>query len=346
MLLIPLVLLLAISLVAVGCAKPAPAPAPEKMEIVVWRYHTPHTPGRLDTAVEEDWRDFVSTETNGRVRIDVYYGNALGFKDADMLRVCGDGIVESFMIYPGYLGRDDPAIGVANVNTVALSREEYVEMMPFIRQQLTDLYAKWNIRALTLWPTPECVVCVIGKEPFTTLESMAGKKIRCWDKSQAGTFIKVGVPAQIISQAEVYLALKTGVLDGCMHYPDGVINLSFYEVCSYIAPMYACADTLGFGLNEDTWQALSPTLQTQMQDIAERFMEKYWASALDCAIIDEHLRILEKDYGMTVLEFSQADYARFCEAGVENWRELAQEAGPEAIKVQSALEAELNRVRG
>src|SRR3546814_11457014 len=73
-----------------------------------------------------------------------------------------------------------------------------------------ELYGEWGTEVSSMWPTLTCSIAAIGKEPFDSIESMQGKRIRVWEAQQVDTLQKLGVAALVIPQNDLYLAFKTG----------------------------------------------------------------------------------------------------------------------------------------
>jgi len=347
MLLIPLALLLAISLVAIGCAKPAPAPAPApELEVIEWRFHTPHTEARAEYVLQQDFVDMVYEATDGRLKITPYPGRALGFKDGDMLRLCGGGSLESFMSYPGYVSRDEPSIAIILPNFVLRDREELIALMPVANKNYRVLYGEWNIRVLTQVPTPLHYLGLASTESLSSLELMKGKKIRCFDIIQAATLNELGIPAEIMPQSESYMALKTGMLDGTIHtLASAIPGLSLYEVADYFSIVGLSTVTLGVSCGEDALRALPPDIQNIVLQVAKEHEQKWFElGAAGCPYDDDAIVFL-KEQGMTMLEFSDADKELLTDTGAIMWVERAEEYGTKAVMYQEMMQAELERIR-
>jgi len=298
--------------------------------------------------MEKEWADAITKESGGRIKATLYPFNALGFKDADMLRVVPQGVIEGYMFYPGYIVRDDPILALTSPEMILYQREHFVNYWPMAHEAAKQrLASKWKIRLSATFPSPACNVGIIGKQPFRTLESMKGKKIRAWELPQVETFKKFGIPTQMMAQSELYLALKSGVLDGAIYLTTPYLTASMYEVTKYWSTLYQGTQILGLAISETVFKALPADLQEMMQRVEANLMKKWaaegngWCAQYDGAAFDAL-----KKKGAELLEpFSRADQDLLVKAALEGWRERAKELGGEAVEYQKKLEAELAKAK-
>ncbi len=379
LLLIPLALILVVSLVA--CAAPAPAPAPVPAptttvtapaatvtapaatvtapattvtapapvpveEVIEWRFHTPHTEGRTEFVVETDWADSITEASGGRLVVTIYPGRALGFQDADMLRLASRNVVQAFVSYGGYVSRDEPQLGLVVPEMVMRSNTERLKMFKYFAEEETALYKNWGI--LTFWwPNPLSYVSVLSEDPYNSIEAMQGKKIRVWELGQRLTMESLGIAAQVMSQGEIYLALKTGVLDGVLHTATGVISMGLSEVTSYLSTLYPTSYPIGTGVSEIAFNALPKDLQDIVLQVSAEHTQRWFdvenSPGGEQAELDRIERT-EKEFGMTILDFSEADKITFSEAAMKVWLDTAQEVGPDAVAMVERLQAAMDRI--
>jgi TRAP-type C4-dicarboxylate transport system substrate-binding protein len=312
--------------------------------VIEWRIHTPHGPGRSEYIMETEWADTLTKESGGRLKVTVYPNNALGFKDPDMYRVVPQKVIEGFMFYDGYAVRDDPILAMTAPEMILSERQTAVNYAPYameiLKKRLSD---KWKIRLSVAFASPQCFVGIAGKAPYNTLESMKGKKIRAWGQPQMDTFKKLGIPTQTMAQADLYLALKSGVLDGALWYANSYLLTSLYEVAPYWSTLYQSTVVLGMATSEAVFNALPPDLQEMMKRVENNLNKKWQSEAAGwCAQYDEPSFALLKAKGANILApFSKEDQALLVKTGRIVWREQAKKLGPEAVKYQQALEAAL-----
>lgn len=320
----------------------------QAQKAIEWRIHTPHGEGRSEFIMEKEWVDSLNKESNGRLKVTIYPFNALGFKDADMLRICGGNVIEGYMFYPGYTTRDDAILGLTSPEMIVYEREHFVAYFPYAFEAAKARLAnKWKIRLSVAFPSPACLVGVIGKSPFNTLASMKGKKMRGWETQQTDTLTKLGIPAQMMAQSELYLALKSGVLDGAIYLTTPYLTASMYEVAPHWSTLYQGTQMLGMAVSETAFKALPNDLQAMMKRVESNLLKKWLAEANTWPDKYDQPALAElKKKGANILpEFNLADKEILVKTGLEVWRERAKAIGAEAVEYQKRLESDLMRVK-
>jgi TRAP-type transport system periplasmic protein len=314
---------------------------------IEWRVHTPHVQGRSEWVMEKEWADNLTNASGGRLKVNLYPSGSLGFRDADMIRICGGNVIEGFMFYPGYLTRDAAIITLTSPEMILHERKHFVAFSPFAGEMAKKELAKKKIRLSAYFASPATKVVVIGKRPINTLASMKGGKIRGWEVQQTETFRRLGIQAQVMAQGDLYLAFKTGVLDAAVNGVTGSLSLSLYEVAQYLSILYEGSMLLGMATSEAAFNALPADLQEMVKKVENELNKKWLAEAVSWEQLD--IDIIEKDLrgkGMNILPpFPIADKESLVKTGIEVWRDRAKEVGPEAVDYQQKLEAELLRVK-
>lgn len=332
----------ALTLVLGSLAAAAPAAAQDK---IVWRFHTSHSQERDVFAAQADWADSITKATNGRLEVKVYPGGALGFKDADMLGALKAGLVETSFVYGGYYARDEPAFPVIMPQMVFNSREEMMRIFPTAYKMYQELYNEWGIHLSTMWPTLTCNVATIGKTKFGSIADMKGKRIRVWEAQQIDTLKKLGVAAVVIPQNDLYLALKTGTLDGAVHFPDALKDLSLAEDAKYFSLMQPAPVAQAIGISKKALDALPEDLRRIVNEVSEAHRKKWEAESGACKAEKEKIAWALSQGVQQLPDFSAEDRAAISKAAVEVWRERAELAGAKASKYQKAMEEALMKAR-
>jgi len=331
-------------LVLVGCGGEAAPP-----DVFEWRFHSPHSEERTEYALQLDWVNMIYAATNGRLKVTIYPAGALGFKDADMLRVVGlDATIESFLACPNYVTRDEPTLSVLMPHGcgVFTSREEVQKMMPVVIEEGKKIYAEWGIRVLSWYPTPACYTGFASVGPCDSIEALQGKKVRCYDVIQAAALRSLGIAGEVYPQADIYLNMKTGVSDAAAGYPTMVKNLSLQEVANYYSLFTVNSIVTGPAVNEQVFQALPADLQEIVLRVSKEHQEKYIETCVICLEDEGDLAWIRNETSVIVLpDWSDEDKAAFSAAACAEWQAMAVEFGPKAVELQKVIQAELERIR-
>jgi TRAP-type transport system periplasmic protein len=309
-----------------------------------WRFQNNWVDGRWESKMLAAFAERVNERSKGRLKITVFNGGALGIKQGDHLQALKSGAVHMAVLYPGYLARDVPDVADALPNGVVFSDEEAVKMNPTLEGIYRAGYSRWNTTVVGWLNTPPYRLSIFCKEPIRTLDALKGKKLRVWVKDVIDPFNALGIPAQLMPQEELYVALQTGVVD-CAVYSIAIAKtISLQEVAKYAAPMFTLSGLSALGVSNRHWQKLPKDLQAVVLEAGDWLYKQTNVSAVETA------RKLETDAAaeltasgkLVVLEpFSAADKKRFYDDVIKHWAQRTQGPAEEQTRkrVQAALEA-------
>lgn len=143
-------------------------------------------------------------------------------------------------------------------------------------------------------------------------DDMKGLKVRV---PETPTILEVfkawGASPTPVAAAELYLALKQGIVDGQDNGFDAIAGAKFYEVQKYAMKIDYIQSGLTVLMAESKWNALSPAHQKAMQDAARA--TESWASKRTWEVAAKSIELI-KEKGMEVLE---PDLAPFKEAAAK-----------------------------
>jgi len=308
-----------------------------------WKASSPFVESREETKALQRWADRIQSESEGKLKIDVYAGGSLGVKDVDMLRVLPENnALQVAHLYPGYLSRDVPEIASTLPPGVIDDPQALVTLSPVLQKIYQDIYDKWELTFLGYTYQPVQTTSVMCKEPINSLADLNNKKVRVWEKHTADTFQKLGISAQIIPQADLYVALQTGVIDCAVYNVGYAKTSSIQEVAPYEAYLFPyVTHPVNLVVTNAAWEALPEELQQVVEkvtaDVQQETLGVYLAGTFDSEAREELATL-----GLKPLDaYSEADQKAFQEAAVQTWEEMAKEAGEAALankeKILNAL---------
>jgi TRAP-type C4-dicarboxylate transport system substrate-binding protein len=136
-------------------------------------------------------------------------------------------------------------------------------------------------------------------KPVRTAADFKGLKIRIAESVLArAVFQRLGANPQVIPYADLYMALKQGVVDAQENGVIPIKNMSFYEVQKYLTLTHYVRDVETFYISPAKWQALSPDQQKALFDASDEAGNL--ATELTKQEIDEATKFLGTK--MTVVE--------------------------------------------
>lgn len=311
-----------------------------------WRLNNFLPETRPESAQIEQFASEVNTALADKdFKLAVYSGGSLGIKNTDLLRVIPKGAVEMSLMWSNYLGRDAPALSSVFVQGAISTVDELKAVLPVAQEIFTEEYKDWGIETVGFIAIPTLSVSVLCRdEPVDTLAKLKDIKLRVWAREQVETFTRLGVSAQIIPQEELYVALKTGVVD-CALYPALYAHtISLQEVtkhASFIYPMASAPYTLSVA--KDKWAATDPEIKAVISDAAADLWDRTNRYEKD---LERELAAREKLGEMGLVwgnDFPEEDRTLFLEAVSETWAMLAEEAGGNAMDYRQRVLTALGR---
>jgi TRAP-type C4-dicarboxylate transport system substrate-binding protein len=303
------------------------------------RFNNPLPESRPETKELARFAEDVGKNSGGAVTIKLHNGGSLGIKDADVLQVLPRGAVDMSLIWANYVSRDAPALGTLMVQGAIGTVDELKRALPVMRQIQDAELKEWGITAVGYLAIPMLEASVFCRDaPVKTLAELKTKKLRVWAKEQVAAFRRLGVAAQIIGQADMYVALKTGVVD-CAVYPALYAHtVNMHEVAKYGAYLYPMPSApYALGIATTKWNALP---EAQRQAITKAATDT-WNRTNEYS--SDHQRELAardelRKKGLNWLgEFPEADRKQFLEAMSQTWADLAKEAGGKAPANREAI---------
>jgi len=297
-----------------------------------WRFNNFLPETRPESAELEQFVKDVNAALGDKMSLKLYSGGSLGLKNTDTLRFLPKGAVEMSLMWANYLGRDAPALSSVVVQGTIGSIEEFEKAIPAVREIYEEEFAEWDVSSVGYVAIPMLSVSVFCRdEPVRTIEALKSKKLRVWARDQVETFTKLGVAAQIIPQEEMYVAMKTGVVD-CALYPALYAHtVSLQEVSKYASFLYPMASgPYVIGVSTERWKATDEAVKTAITKAAEDLWNRTNEYEDD---LQRELKAREKLVEGGIVwgeDFPQADRELFVSKVTETWKMLAEEAGGSA----------------
>ncbi|MEM6462470.1 MAG: TRAP transporter substrate-binding protein DctP [Pseudomonadota bacterium] len=310
-----------------------------------WRFNNGLPETRNEAKQLDMFAEEVGELSDGSLDIKVFHGGSLNLKDNDVVRWLPGGAVEMGLVWANYLGRDAPALSAVLVQGSVGSSDELLKVLPEIQAIYEQELSEWGIATTGFMALPLLQASIFCREePVRTLDDLRSKKLRVWSKDQVETFSKLGVPAQIIGQNDLYVAMQTGVVD-CAVYPALFAHtISLQEVADYASYLYPIASVpYVLGADKEAWDSLSDAEKQAVTTAAENV----WQRTNEYTQAEENemaARAKLGEQGVELIEeFSAEDRAAFLAAASETWKEQAEEAGGKAPEYRERILAVLGR---
>ena len=310
-----------------------------------WRFNNFLPETRPESAELEQFVTEVNMALDGETTLKLYSGGSLGLPNTDTMRFLPKGAVEMSLMWANYLGRDAPALSSVVVQGAIGSIEEFEKAIPTVRDIYEEEFAEWGVSSVGYVAIPMLSVSVFCRnEQVRSIEKLRTKKLRVWARDQVETFTRLGVAAQIIPQDEMYVAMKTGVVD-CALYPALYAHtVSLQEVAKYASFLYPMASgPYVIGVATDRWDKTDEATKAAITTAADALWNRTNQYEDD---FQNELKARGKLVEGGIVwgdDFPQEDRDIFVSSVTETWEMLAKEAGGNAPAYRKRVLGALGR---
>lgn len=250
----------------------------------------------------------VEERTDGRIKIIVYSGGALG-REGDVIKQMQYGGIDFARISISQLGETSPKLNVLQMPYIYNSSEHMWSVLDGeIGDRFLEEMSNYGLVGLS-WYDAGTRNFYNSLKPIKRLEDLQGMKIRVQESNLMEDMVSsLGAIPVPISYEEVYSALETGEVDGAENNWPSYESVKHYEVAKYwTEDMHTRVPEIQL-CSESTWNFLSEEERAIIMQAAKESAEyerTLWAEREKTAK-DNAIR-----GGATVTELSDAEIARF-----------------------------------
>ncbi len=272
----------------------------------------PVATGLIQSNIEQPFFENFAEETGLEMSADYQPVDVTGIKDTEQLRILKGGLFDIVSLRLSQVSRDEPTI--LGLDLVGLNPDYETGMdtvEKFAPAVDAALQEKFNTKLLGVWPFgPQVLFC----EPeIASLSDLKGLKVRVYDQNLANFISLVGGTPVPLSFPEVQQSLARGVVDCAITGPSSANSAGWPEVTAYMLPIAFQLAMNGYGINLDTWNAMSAEEQEKLQAGFDSLVADIWSyseelfvDAVSCNTGGESCETGTK-YDLTLVEPSDAD---------------------------------------
>ena len=298
-----LCLLVAGGLFAGGSKEPAAGGAAQETKSTeksfVLRYGNSYPPNHPSNIASQKFAEIVGQKSGGRVKINLFPGGQLG-GDRDQAEGTIMGTQEMVLIGTGGISQFSPVLGIGECPYIWRDLDHLKKVLDSsVGEELTnDLLRKRGLRVLTFfyYGTRH----LTANKPIQSPADMIGFKLRT---PQVPVLVEMakswGAMPTPMDISELYLSLKTNVVDGQENPIPTIDGFKFYEAQKYLIRTGHVMTPLVLIINERVYRDMGPELQKIIKDAADE------ARVLnDRLTVEAESKLLEtmKSYGMQVID--------------------------------------------
>lgn len=233
------------------------------------------------TDVMQPFAQKVEEETNGRVKITIYPGGALG-RPPQQYESAERGMVDIAFGLHGYTPGKFPLTSVVELPFMVPSAKVGSLM-------LWDLYKKFpairaehkDVKVLWLWTHDTGQI--LSNKPIQKIEDLKGMKLRCPSATQKNLIEQLGATPVMMPISELYESLQKGVVEGTVIPASAIYDFKLDQVANNLTIGDFYVSTFFMAMNQDSWKKLSKKDQNIIQELIGREMALKAGRAYDKA---------------------------------------------------------------
>jgi tripartite ATP-independent transporter DctP family solute receptor len=246
-----------------------------------WRGWNIHVDGYPNTTAMDKFAELLAEKTDGEITLQMFHGGTLGSQPDAVEQVRLGGLA----IGNFNLGPIGPIAPAANVVSLPFIFKDIPHMFRVLEGEGGDAIAAGMAEKGLLplaWYDAGARSFYNGDRPINTPADVVGMKVRVMNNDLfTGMIAELGGNPSPMAFAEVYQALKTGVVDGAENNWPSYESTGHFEVAGYyslsqhlIIPECIC-------VNADTFAALSADMQAAVTEAAQEsavLQRELWAA--------------------------------------------------------------------
>ncbi len=272
----------------------------------------------------DPWLDKVEEATQGKVKIERYYGQTLA-KGKDMWNATKMGITDIGWCFHGYWAGMTPLSDVISLPAMPFeTAEEGSAILWNLYEKFPEIQKEYKDVKVLLFYTSDPYSLITVNKPVKTLEDLKGMKIRMSGGPSTDMMKALGGIPMLIPMPDNYISLQKGVIDG-MGVPWEAINVwRFYEVVKYYTKVPFPAVYFSISMNKRKWESLSKDVQDAIMSVSGEFGSKFWGRNFFDTMRDEGIKkFQEQGNGDNIYTLSPEEKKRWLKVGGEpvweNW---------------------------
>ncbi len=339
-------LLLAISLIAGGCAQPAPTPAPTpapapapapapppdptpKPETVILKAVTF---ANWDSSLAWGYRELIkrfNERAKGAAFIQYLGGPEVvpGFPQGMAVK---DGSIDMSSVYAAAYFSFVPEAKSMNMSRILPLEERESGYYDF----LAEKFRAEGVFYLGRYATEYGYYIFLNRK-VESYRDLVGLKIHADNDAWTASLDNWGAVPLRVADPEIYTALETGLIDGQMDPVNDIVDYSLYEVLDYVISHRLLTGNVMTGINLNAWNQLSPKMQELMIEVQLELEEEMVAyyQEWSAGLLDQLVEL-----GIEVITFSETEASAYLDGFFANmWEATKEGISPEDLAKMKAM---------
>jgi TRAP-type transport system periplasmic protein len=297
---------------------------------IVWRMDFYLPQQDLETVLLQQACNDILEYTQGRLKIDLYPSFSLKLNPGTQLSNIRDGLCEAACMTVQALEGQEASFAVTEAAGVWAGKEDQAKavdaLVPFKKKVYSEVWKSQYVA--TKMMTVQTNGIFSAKNPIKTLDDLKGFKMRVPSRRQQEPFKALGAAPQTMPPGEVYMALKTGVLDGASSGSRILVYQKWAEVVKYgLEGWVAEANAQDIVVNQKAWDAIPNDIKEIVTMVFQALGQKQRAMAVMPGMSNQWRRQCEA-LGVQYFQLSAQDHAKLEEVFSNQWYSDLEKANP------------------
>jgi TRAP-type transport system periplasmic protein len=307
-------------------ASAAQAPANQ----IVWRMDFYLPAQDLETILLQQACNDILEFTGGRLKIEVYPSFSLKLNPGTQLSNIRDGLCEAACMTVQALEGQEASLAVTEAGGVWRGKEDQAKavdaLIPFKKKLYSEVWKSQYIATKMMTVQTNGIFSI--KNPIKTLDDLKGFKMRVPSRRQQEPFKALGAAPQTMPSGEVYMALKTGVLDGASSGSRILIYQKWAEVVKYgVEGWIAEANAQDVVVNQKAWDAIPNDVKEIVTMVFQALGQRQRVMAT-LPGMSNHWRRQCEAQGVQYFDLSPQDHTKIEEVFAKQWYSDLEKANP------------------
>ncbi len=220
----------------------------------------------------EKFATLVKDYSKGSVNITVHPGSSL--VKGNPLKAVKDGTVAMADMFIPFTAGGGKVFGISALPFIAQSYDDAYKLYQISKPAYDKVAKKWNQKLLysVTWPPSG----FYGDKTLTSLADLKSFKTRTYDKNSANFVNGAGGNAVALPWAEVYSALRTGLVNSVITSSSSGKDGKFWEVLTNFTKISYAYPLQAVTINLDYWNSLSASQKDAMMKAAKEIEDEQW----------------------------------------------------------------------
>lgn len=247
-------------------SKENPKESPEEVTIKIANYYAPDHP--VNTILNEKFKPDVESQTNGKIKVEIYPNNQLG-DEQEFVEGVQLGTVE--MAMTGNMWENTvPQFRLMQMPYMFVNYEHANEVLNgSLGQDIYKYIEPLNVKVLASFPNGFRVVSN-NKQAIESINDTNGIKLRVFQgKTIIDEMQALGFNTVVMAFSEIFTALQQGVVDGQDNPLATAYYAGWYDVQKYVAITNHMYSPGYIVVNNDIWSKLSQEEQDIITKVSQ-----------------------------------------------------------------------------